>query len=361
MENKKYIEILENFGKRIVLKNLQLKIKLCPLFIVETKSFAQLRKVQRDIGVKKLMNRLINILDLGNNILRVIEMGIMIAWHPSNLFGDDKSKWHPQDELMFKHSEILLVNLICESNPKKLKSFLKQYVNIFNKWKEGDKQRTIEGIIISYHHRMEHIKKIKNSEIDESEKISMIKTINEQLENLIKSLKMIDSSFPVAMLKDSHEKLFEIYKKSWESQFNNVRNVVMDSFKKYLLESIKKGEYSILRNEFVGITNRLLALCPKKIYKSMEKKLSSENIENIFINENSLESSEILEMILLIIDTTIIFDSPNNDENNQKWKIELIQKCTNLKENLPEILISINQHIDSIINQIKELAKNNKN
>jgi hypothetical protein len=304
------------------------------------------------------MERLRSVMRLGLKDLRVLEMGIVLAWHPTNLFGGDKSKWHPQDELMFKHAEILLVNLVNEEDPTKLKLFLGQFVNIFNKWKEGDKQRTIEGIVISYHHRAEHIEKIKKDNIEPEQKLLMIKTLNGQLDSLIKSLKMIDPSFPISMLKDSHEKMFNMYKKGWENQFNNIRNVVLDSFKKHLLESIKKGEYSVIRNELVGISERLLVLCPKKIYKSMASKLSNEKIEEIFQNEDVLDSSDILEMLLLLIDTSIMFDCIDNDEKNGKWKLELIEKCSNLRDNLPEILISINQQIDSIIRQVRELASN---
>lgn len=358
MENIKSIEIIQNFGRKILLKFFQKKLKSSPLFIIETKSFAQLRKIQRNSVVKSAIDNLIKLLSLNNNDLKIIEMGIMIAWHPTNLFGDDKSKWHPQDEMMFKHSEILLVNLVNENEPKKLKSFLYQFINIFKKWKEGDKQRTIEGIVISYHHRAKHIEKIKNENIDEEQKLIMIKTLNEQLNSLITSLKMIDPNFPVLILKEKHEKMFNMYKKSWEKQFNNIRNIVLDSFTTHLLESINKGEYSIIRNELVGISERLLVLCPKKIYKSISSKLNREKIDKLFQNNNVLDSGEILEILLLLIDTVIIFDSVDNDIDNNKWKIELLEKLSNLKKYLPEILISINQHIDNIIKQIKYLSSN---
>ena len=357
MENKKPIEIIQNFGRKILLKNIQKEIKSSPLFIVETKSFAQLRRVQRDPKVKMLMNKLKSLIRLSDNDIRVIEMGIMIAWHPNNIFGE-KSKWHPLDDNMHQHSNFLLINLIEQNNPKLLKSFLHQYVNIFKKWKEGDKQRTIEGIIISYHHRAEHLEKIKNDDtIENEQKLLMIKTINNQMESLTKSLLMIDKDFPINMLKESHNELFETYKKGWENTFNNIRNVVVDSYRKHLVESLNKGDYSIIRNEINAISNRLLELSPKKILKSLQSKMNLQIIDNIFMDELPLESTELLKYLLLLIDTTIIFDSEDNDQKNQEWKNLMINKMNDLKENLPEILLSINKNIDSIINKLKELVK----
>ena len=361
MENKKSIVKLQKFWRKILLNKLQKDLRSCPLFIVETKSFAQLRKLQRDERVKGLMLKLQSLMRLKSQELRVLEMGIVISWHPKNLFGDDKSKWHPQDEMMLRHCEMLLVNLVEERDPEKLKSFLRQYLEIFNKWKEGDKQRTIEGIVISYHHRAEHLEKVRGDSIDEEQKKLMIKALNQQLEDLVKSLTMIDPNFPITTLKVSHKKMFEMYKKGWEEQFNNIRDVVLDSFEKHLKESIKKGEYSILRNELVGLSERLLVLCPKKIYKDMSEKLSRNVIESIFYEDKPLESESLIKMLLLLIDTSIIFDCSENDKKNEIWKQNLLVKFGDLKENLPEILITINQQIDSIINQIKKLAvKKNK-
>lgn len=360
MENKKSIVKIQNFGRKIILKNIQKELLSSPLFQVETKSFAQLRKLQRDMRVKGLMLRLCSLMKLSSQELRLLEMGIVISFHPTNLFGDDKKKWHPQDEMMFKHCEILLVNLVEERDQAKLKSFLKQYLEIFKRWKEGDKQRTIEGIVISYHHRAEHMEKVRDDEIEENQKRLMLETLNQQLESLVKSLKMIEPNFPVETLKVSHKKMFEMYKKGWEKQFNNVRDVVLDSFKKHLKESINRGEYNILRNELVGISERLLVLCPKKIYTGMKKKFSRENIESIFYEENALESEGLVKMLLLLIDTSILFDSAENDKKNKEWKNKLLLQFGNLKENLPEILITINQQIDNIINQIKKLASKNK-
>ena len=92
----------------------------------------------------------------------------------------------------------------------------------------------------------------------------------------------------------------------------------------------------------------------------MKEKFSRENIESIFYEENTLESEKLIKMLLLLIDTSILFDSAENDKKNGEWKNKLLLQFGNLKENLPEILITINQQIDNIINQIKKLASKNK-
>lgn len=358
MENKKSIEIIQNFGRKILLKKYQKDLKSSALFIVESKSFAQLRRILRDENVKNIMSKIKSLLMLNNNDIRIIEMGIMLAWHPNNIFGD-RDKWHPQDENMYEHCNFLLINLIEQNNPKYLKIFLNQFISIFKKWKEGDKERTIEGIVISYHHRAEHLEKIKNDDnLENEQKLLMIKTINSQMNSLIKSLLMIDKTFPIEMLKESHKELFEKYKKGWENTFNNIRSVVLDSFKSHLKNSIQNGNFSIIRNEIFGISNRLLELAPRKIIKSLNEKLNENVIDNIFMEENPLESNLLLEYLLLLIDTTIIFDSEENDDKNNEWKNLMIHKMTSLDKNLPEILLSINKNIDNIINKLKEIIRN---
>lgn len=357
MEYNKSLKIIQDFGKLCNLKNIQKNLNSSLLYKLETKSFAQLRKIQREPEIKELMKKLKNLLKLSDQDLRIIEMGIVMAWHPTNLFGQDKNKWHPQDNLMHQHCEFLIVNLVNLHNIKSLKFFLLQFIKIFNQWKEGDKHRTIEGIIISYYHRAEHIKKVKNDDkLTEIEKNLILETLNYQLNDLIKSLLMIDKNFPVDMLKDNHQKLFETYKKGWEYQFNNIRSVVVDSYLKHLKESIINGNYSNIRNEILAISNRLFSISPKKIIKSLKNKLSQENIDNIFSDDNPLQSVKLIKLLMLLIDTSIIFDSIDNDTKNQEWRNEIINKLEDLNENLPIILIEINKKIDDIINQIKNLS-----
>ena len=356
MEKSKYVNVIQNFGRKIILNNIQKKFLKSSLFTVETKSFAQLRKVQRDNQVKGLMESVKSLCKLSDKDLRIIEMGIVIAYHPSNLFGDDKSKWHPQDEMMHKHCEFLLVNLLEQKNPTNLKIFFEQFIKVFKTWKEGDKNRTIEAILISYNYRAEHLEKIKsNDKVESEQKLLMIKELNQQLESLIKSLLMIDKNFPINLLKENHKKLFETYKKGWEGQFNNIRNVVLDSYKKHLLDSINNGNLGIIRNEIVAISERIIKLSPKKIVKSLSEKLSKSKIDSIFYDD-IFSSKEFIQLLLLLVNTTIIFDSIDNDKKNIEWKENILNKMDNLKENLPTILLEINYHLDDIINQIKKLA-----
>lgn len=350
MKNNKLYLLIKNY----LLDKYQRKINNSALYQIKTNSFAQFRKIQRNSKIKKYMRKLKVILELSDKELRILEMGLVIKWHPENLFGNDKSKWHPYDELIYNQCNILVVNLIS-LDIIKLKLFLTQYIKNFLQWKEGDKNRTIEGIITSYHYRSVHLDKIKNDDnLNNEEKILVIKTLNQELESLIKSLKMIDKNFPINYLKTNHQKLKELYQQNWIDKYNEIKEIVINSYSKYLKEEFTKGNNLCIKNEIESICQKILTISPKNILSSLSNKLSSNKINNIFDNEKYLTSSEFITLLLLIIDTIIVFDSPDNDSNNYQWKIDLIEKMENLLNNLPSIIIDINKKLDEIHFKIKQ-------
>lgn len=356
MEDKK-IRKIQKFGKNILLKKLQDELKVSSLYTVETKSFAQFRKVQRSEDNINLMKRFQKLFRLEYSDLKVIDVGLLISQHPTNLFGDNVKQWHPHDDLMYKQSEILMINLIELDDYEKLKSFLEQYINNFKKWKEGDKHRTMEGIIISFHYRMEHLEKIRdNDKLNKEQKILMIKELNQQLASLKKSLGMIDPKFPISALETQHNELFEKYKKGWTETFDKVKDVVLESYQNHLIKSIDNGDYSIIQQEFVAISNRILSICPRKILVSLTSKINDTQINKVF-EDFSLTNKDLINLLLLYIDTVIMFDAPINDEGNKIWKEELITLFNlELNEAIPHIIIKINQKIDFIINQMKKIT-----
>ena len=64
-----------------------------------------------------------------------------------------------------------------------------------------DKSRTIERIIVSYNNRCEHIETINNDkDMDNDQKEKCLKELESQKNNLILSIKQIDSKFDVEYL-----------------------------------------------------------------------------------------------------------------------------------------------------------------
>lgn len=360
MEEIKFIKTLQYFGKNILLKNIQKNLKVSSLYIVNTKSFAQFRKLQREENNIELMKKIQSLFNLEIKELKVLEIGLLVFNHPNNLFGDDINKWHPQDNLIYEHSKILFVNLINLNDFKRLKLFLEQYIEIFQKWKLGDKNRTMEGIIISYHYRKEHLNKINNANnLDKLQKNNMKEQLEKQLVSLKKSLGLIDPEFPISALENNHKELFDKYKEGWTETFDKVKNVVLESYLKHLKYGIDSGNYSVIQNELLGISKRLLAISPKKIIVSLSKKMNEDVINEIF-EDFSFSNSNLLNLLLLYIDTVIVFDAPINDEDNKKWKEELLLLLKlDINEGLPEIIIRINKKIDFIMNQMQRLVNDN--
>ena len=82
------------------------------------------------------------------------------------------------------------------------------YEKALNMWLEGDKNRTMESIIISYKHRMDHIEKINTDEkLDANQKLDMVNELNRQAKDLMKSIKMLDSSFDVANFEKNYNNI----------------------------------------------------------------------------------------------------------------------------------------------------------
>lgn len=348
-----HIIILQNFGRNIVLKNIQKKLKLSCLYTVKTQSFVQLRKIQKDIKVKEIFKKFISLFKLSEQEIRILEMGILISYHPENLFGNDRKKWHKEEKNIKDLSDFLILNLVELNSYKNLKIFLESYIIEFKKWKKNDKFRTIEGIIISYHFRKEHLDKVINDNLDKNQKKEIIKTLNHQLNHLEKSILMIQPNFPISILQNEHDKLYQQYRNGWITTIEQIQSIVLKSFHDKLKHDLIKGNYLTIKNELISITNRLLLISPKKIKKSLEFKFNDIN----FIFENSqINSTTLINFLTFIIDTIIIFDSPSNDKNNKIWKYNMtLLFKNNINDFLPNFLISLNQKIDEIICKIKSI------
>lgn len=347
----KHIIILQNFGKNIVLKNIQKKLELSCLYTVKTQSFAQLRKIQRDINVKEIFRKIASLFKLSEQDTRILEMGVLISYHPENLFGNDRKQWHKDDKYIKDLSDFLILNLVELNSYKNLKIFLENYIIEFKKWKQNDKFRTIEGIIISYHFRKEHLNKVINDNLDKNQKNEIIKTLNHQLQHLEKSILMIQPNFPICILQNEHEKIYQQYRNGWINTIEQIQSIVLKSFHDKLKHDLIKGNYLTIKNELISITNRLLLISPKKLKKSLEYKFN--DINSIFQN-SQINSTTLINFLTFIIDTIIIFDSSSNDKNNKIWKYNMtLLFKNNINDFLPNFLISLNQKIDEIIWKIK--------
>lgn len=319
------------------------------LFCIKTKSFAQMRKVQKNSKI--ILYQYLDLFKLLLKEKRTIEMGLIIAVHPEGFFGQNENEWNYLEKNIIFHSNVLLTSLINETSYLKLDQVISQYLKIFSQWKKLDYHQTIKGIIISYHYRMKHLGKIRKDKIEEEQKLVIIKQLLQQIKHLEESLIMMNKNFNLEDLKQNHHKYFDKYVKVTKQTVNIMSKAYLD----YLIENCQKGNWKPLYNEIISTQNRALELVPKKRKESVKKKFNS--YSDVILDLNYQQWNEkLLEMILFLTDLMINLDAPINDKENENWKIETLSMVEKpFIEGISNLFIKINQKIDSIHLLIKNL------
>merc|ERR1711916_269324 len=107
--------------------------------------------------------------------------------------------------------------------------------------KMKDKSEMIQNIMQSYYQRQVHINKIKSGELsgDENQLINSLKVLEEEQDELLKSIKLIDKSFDVKYFKNNYSKIHQTIesdsKKLEQAISNNMRIAYFD----YIKESME--------------------------------------------------------------------------------------------------------------------------
>lgn len=360
MNRNNIIKIQRYYRLYSLKKNL---IKLKEFKLSQTKNFGELSVLLRNKQVIQQMSLVIksfnNFSCIKLNIKpQVILLAYLVKKFPVDVIGKNKDR-HPIDKELLKNS-IKLVFLfeniadlnyyICIS----INKFIKNFSELFTFWKNMDKNRTIQNIIISYHNRRDHLEYLKTEEMNEEQKDKMKISLNNECKVLISQIKTIDPKFDIEYLQNNHKELYL----NIEKTMTEIYNKISINFKKAFIETYKNdlnnNEYNNIIN-FINETNeRFLLITPKKFQLSIKNKILSYNFTNII--QNNKWNNYIIDYLTFLIDSVIVYSCKEDDENNKIWKNDMkILMSSNYKENLPLILLEINNKIDIIIEQIKKL------
>ena len=137
----------------------------------------------------------------------------------------DKSLVQWVDEITDK-----IANLNNELNSsQKLVILFNNFQIIFDQWKDYDKSKLIESILISYNNRCEHVEKIKSGnddtifkELNEQSKNEMLSVLEEQKNDLLHQIKLTDPSLDIEYIKENSYDIIEKMTKSYEIINNEV-------------------------------------------------------------------------------------------------------------------------------------------
>jgi hypothetical protein len=283
---------------------------------------------------------------------QILISAYLIKYFTDELLGNDK---HPFDYQLINLAE-LVINSFDNNNIYDIWNLLKDFNILFINWSKMDKNRTIEQLITSYYYRNEHINKIKNENIDETQKNDMIQELEKQKNNITTSIKLIDKTFDIKYLEQNYDILYNSIQNAWNNTQNNVVNIMKKAYYNMLCDDIINDNMMSIYKLLKEIGNRLLIICPDKYKKSFLNKFCDDYLYNIV---NQRKFNYILnEFIEFIVDVILLMDAPINDINNNIWKNNIINTINNnnFTYDFPKILIEIEEHIDIIFNLIKNIS-----
>ena len=284
---------------------------------------------------------------------KIIVTSYIINYFPNEILGSNENK-HPIDVNLIN----LAKNMLTSIDSGKINDIWDSMRN-FNiaslQWFEMDKERSIEQMIISYHNRSKHIDYIKEKQMDFEQQMDMVNEVERERTTIINCIKQIDNNFDVEFLKENYEKISYHITKSREEISKTLATNMKRAYFNMLYKDISNGEMMSTFNEVKAIAERLLAICPSKRVESFKKKFTDDVLLNL-LSEPCFTDS-LVGFINMILDYITIMDAPINDEANKEWKQHINKLMTTnipdeYSENLPRILIEIEEHLDTLIDNI---------
>ena len=290
---------------------------------------------------------------------RIILTAFLINNYTNEVIGPIKDR-HPVDHFLIDWSKKLVSIFKTEKNHYEyvlLIKYLNNYVDIFNNWKNIDKNRTIQNIIISYGNRMEHLEYVKEEELEEDAKKKIILSLTNECESLLKSIKTLDKSFDIDNLKHNYREIIIKIKESmaqiYEELSYNFKNAYLDM----LIEEFSNDNNNIILNLINETNDRILLLTPKTYLDSTKSKLNSYDYTNCLLEDNY---TELYNYFGFIIETVTVYSAPEDYDDNCVWRNEMINWLnldTDVDYNvlIPSLLLEINTKIDILIYKIKNI------
>lgn len=282
---------------------------------------------------------------------KLLIISYLIKHYSDELLGTTNDR-HPSDEyILFLSNNV--ISTLKTNNIKEIWNILREFKYYFINWSSMDKDRTIERLIVSYYYRSEHINKI------DPEQNQIIYELENQRNDILKSIKLIDRTFDINYLKNNYVQVYTSIQNSWSNIKINLTNNMKKAYYDILCKEIKNGNLLLCFNLLKEIGKRLGIICPRKQVESFKNKFNDDNL--ICILTNLEFTPQLIKFINFIVDFILLMDAPNNDESNKLWKIEISQliNSDNFAYNFPKILIQIEEHIDIIYDLIIKLNENN--
>jgi len=328
--------------------------------IASTKSFLEFQKFitnkNTSPNIINVINKFIFLLNKFKNGLtikpKIIITAYIINYFPDEILGNNK---HPLDINLINFAKNMLTS-IESGKINYIWNSMREFNSVALVWFEMDKERTIEQMIISYHNRSKHIDYIKQKQIEFEQQMDMLNEVEKERVTIINCIKQIDNNFDVEFLKQNHEKISNHITKSKQEISKALVVNMKRAYFNMLYKDISNGEMMSTFNELKAIAERLIAICPSKRVESFKEKFTDDILLNL-LSETRF-TPNLTSHINMILNYITIMDAPANDINNKEWIQHINSMMTQdasqeaYYENLPRILIEIEEHLDNIIEKI---------
>jgi len=279
---------------------------------------------------------------------KIIITAYIINYFPDEFLGNNKN---PIDFNLINLARNMLTS-IDSGKINDIWESMRDFNSVALQWFEMDKERSIEQMIISYHNRSKHIDYIKGKLMNFEQQMDMINEVERERVTIINCIKQIDNNFDVKFLKENHEEIsYHITKSRHEISKSLVTNMKRAYFN-MLYNDISNGEMMSTFNELKAIAERLFAICPPKRLESFKEKFTDDILLNL-LSETGFTPT-FISHINMILNYITILDAPVNDINNKEWiqHINSLMSQNAYNENLPRILIEIEEQLDNLIENI---------
>ena len=279
----------------------------------------------------------------------------MVVYYTNDII-NSKYNRHFTDNLIISWSKKLID---CMNNDIKnindmnlLINIIKNYQVFCEKWLESDKNRQIEQMIINYVSGMNYIKKMEEKKVSPS-KISRTKM---EMSMILKNLKMMDKKFNIEHFKKNYLKIYETMQKGYINAINSISNNMHKAYYNMMVEGLYNKDIKYVYKNISELKERLVKVAPTKYKTSIGRKLESYDMMSILLKYKW--TKELKDFVVFIVNSIIMFGSKNDEKSNFEWKQKIIKLLSNnFNENLPSIILMVNQKIDKLELDIKKYKK----
>ncbi len=356
-------KIQRHFRKNQILKSTSEFLKLELSEKGKNVDFQQFTTFIREPAVVKTTKDLISSLSKYKNGFklnsRILLTAFLITLYQDELLGKEL---HQMDKSILDWSQET-VKRIKEAKSEevdKLWLLLNNYHTIFNQWKTSDKSRMVESIIISYYNRSKHMEKINADEkLSEEEKKLCIDELERQRASVLGNIKFFDPEFDVDFFKEHYEEVYQGVNAAYDKLSSQIANTMKKAYYDMLKEEMKTDNYLPIAEVMAEISKRLLIIVPEKRREKFAEKINVQVIVEL-ISEKKW-TNELREYLKFICESVYMLGAPCDDEENKKWLNEVNQKMQeDYENNLPLVLIQIEEKLDRIFLLINELNNQKK-